>query len=242
MDKMEKIDYRLPMHIQLKEIIKRKIMEEEYKLGEQIPSEREMAMMYGLNRMTVKNAINGLVEEGFLKRVHGSGTYVIKTGITRDLETLTGLSATIKDKGLTPSSKVVIQDVIVGFKEMNKKLELDESAKIFRLLRLRLGDGQPIALEDTYVPYELLADIEKQNFEILSLYDFMQQNGVNVKESLQYLTLEKINERESKYLRVAPDTPVFAFTYISKDESGRIVEYTKSYTLGDNTTFEVRLR
>lgn len=242
MEKRRTIDYRLPLHIQLKEMIRTKIQEEEYKLGEQIPSEREMAMIYGLNRMTVKNAINGLVEEGYLKRVQGSGTYVIKTGIMRDLETLTGLSATIKDKGMNPSSKVIVNQVIIGYPEMNKQLQLDENAKIFRLLRLRLGDGQPIALEDTYVPYDLFPEIDQQNFEILSLMDFMQQNGVTVIESQQYLTIEKVNERESKYLNVAPDTPVFAFTYISRDESDRIVEYTKSYTLGDNTKFEVKLR
>ncbi|UUZ78702.1 GntR family transcriptional regulator [Paenibacillus sp. P26] len=240
---MEKMDYRLPIHIQLKQMILQKIEDEEYKLGDKIPSEREMAQLYGVNRMTVKHAVNRLVEEGYLKRVQGKGTFVVRTRMLRDLETLTGLSATIQDKGLVPSSKVIQSGVVEAFAEMNRRLGLGEEAGLFRLLRLRLGSGIPLALEDTYVPYELFADdIEKQDFEVLSLFEYMEQKGIVVKESVQSLTIEKINDREAKYLGIPPQHPVFAFTYTSRDQHGRLVEYTKSYTLGDSTNFEVTLR
>lgn len=231
---------KMPKYVLLMERIKQKIEDGEYKPGDKIPSEREMAAKYSINRMAVKSAINKLQEDGYLKSIHGKGTFVVKM-MNRNLETLTGLSASIKGKGLTPSSRVIVQGIVEGFTEMNEQLNLDSDAKLYRLLRLRLGNDIPIALEDAYIPLDLFPDIEEHNFEMVSLFEYMEHKGITITDSPQFLTIEKLNEREAKYLEVAPGTSVFAFIYIHKDLNGRVVEYTKSYTLGDNTSFEVRL-
>jgi GntR family transcriptional regulator len=230
----------IPKYVLLMERIKQKIEDGDYKPGDKIPSEREMAAQYSINRMAVKNAINKLQEEGYLKSIHGKGTFVVKT-MKRNLETLTGLSASIKGKGFTPSSKIITQGIVEGFSEMNERLKLGKGDKLYRLLRLRLANHIPIALEDAYIPFELFPDIEEHNFEIVSLFEYMEHKGITLTDSPQYLTIEKLNEREAKYLEVPAGTSVFAFIYIHKDINGRVVEYTKSYTLGDNTHFEVRL-
>src|SRR5690348_4362839 len=99
------MNYQMPMHIQLKKILREKIDDGEYQPGDQIPSERELARLYGLNRMTVRHAITQLVKEGLLKRVQGKGTLVLQPRVTRDLIELKGFSQTMKDRGITPSSK-----------------------------------------------------------------------------------------------------------------------------------------
>ena len=68
------MDYRMPLYIQLQDIITKKIEEQVFLPGEKIPSERELAETYGVNRMTAKRAVNQLVEKGYLYRVQGSGT------------------------------------------------------------------------------------------------------------------------------------------------------------------------
>lgn len=77
---MENIDYRMPLYIQLQDVLIKRIEEGEFLPGEMIPSERKMAEQYGINRMTVKNAVNSLVERGYLFRVQGRGTFVVKIG------------------------------------------------------------------------------------------------------------------------------------------------------------------
>lgn len=237
----EKMEEASANYIYLMKRIKQKIDDGDYNPGDKILSEREMSAKYGINRMAVKNAIAKLVEEGYLKTIHGKGTFVVKT-MKRNLETLTGLSASIKGGGLVPSSKIIIQGVVSGFTEMNSKLELGNEDRLYRILRLRLANGIPIALEDTYIPFDLFPDIEEHNFEIVSLFEYMEHKGITITDSPQSLTIEKLNDRESKYLGVEPNTAVFAFLYVHKDINGRIVEYTKSYTLGENTRFEVRLK
>lgn len=235
------MDYRIPIHLQLSEVIREKIEEGEYKPGDMIPSEREMAATYGINRATVKTAINSLVKEGLLKRVQGKGTFVLikEKG---NLGALTGLSSAMKGRGIEPSSKIILKEVIEDYKKINNLLNLKPDKKVFRMLRLRYGNDEPSALEDTYVPYDLFKDIDNTNFEVVSLYEYMETQNVRIKKSSQNLTLAKANKREAKLLKIPPDTPIFLFEYLSRDDTGRIVEYTKSYTRGDKIVYDVLLK
>lgn len=232
----------MPIHIQLREIIREKIEDGEYKQGDMIPSEREMAKTYGINRMTVKNAIDGLVREGLLFKVQGKGTYVLNRKVKKDLQVLTGLSASMKEKGIKPASKVMVKEVLDDYEEVNKKLNLPINKEVFRLLRLRLGNDEPSALEDTYIPYERFKDILEVNFEMISLYDYFESKGVKIDKSYETLTIVKANHREAKLLSIPVDTSIFLFEYLTYDDKGNIVEYTKSYTRGDKVIYEVLLK
>ena len=107
------MDYRMPIYIQLQDIIIKKIEEKKYLPGEAIPSERKMAEMYGVNRMTVKRVVSKLVEEGYLERKPGSGTYVAN----RDNKKIdfnyangaknSGITAVLRNQGTTISNKVL---------------------------------------------------------------------------------------------------------------------------------------
>ena len=72
------MNYQIPLYIQLKNLIIQRIKDGEYLPGEKIPSEREMSSLYHINRMTVKHAINALIDEGYLFRVKNNGTFVTK--------------------------------------------------------------------------------------------------------------------------------------------------------------------
>ena len=112
------MDYRMPLYMQLKEIIMKRIEDGEYLPGEKIPSEREMADTYGVNRMTVKNAINSLVEANILYRIHGKGTFVAQkktqkvTFYDNLSESSRGLGAVIKDSGIPLMNQILEKGVI----------------------------------------------------------------------------------------------------------------------------------
>lgn len=228
-----------PAHIQLREIIRQKIEEGEYKTGEAIPSERKMTELYGVNRMIVKSAINSLAKEGLLYKMHGKGTFVIRNKAISNLEKLTGLGASLKGIGIQPSSKLILKESFDDNKYINSKLNIDPGKEVYRLLRLRLGNNEPLALEDTYLPMELFPDINSINFEEISLYEYMETKNIKIDNSYQTLTLAKANEKEAKLLHIPRDTEIFLFEYLSRDKAGRVVEYTKSYTRGDKITYEV---
>ncbi|MEG2287796.1 MAG: GntR family transcriptional regulator, partial [Ruthenibacterium sp.] len=104
---MNEISYQSPIYLQVREIVRTKIEEGEYAPGMAIPSENDLADLYGINRLTVRNAIDALVNEGLLKRVAGKGVYVVGNKMERDLENLGGFSQTMRQKNMHPSTKIV---------------------------------------------------------------------------------------------------------------------------------------
>ncbi len=237
----QKLKHRTPLHLQLKEIILNKIEAGTYKPGELIPSERELADHYVLNRMTVRGAIGALVAEGFLKRVQGKGTFVIKQKIFRDLNFLQGFSRTMKVRGITPTSKVLATHIIDNSRTLQEKLNLTPEQSVFRISRLRFGDDLPIALEDTYVPYQLIPDIKSIDFNVFSLYEAYVHCGIQLKEATQTLTVVKVNNPIARMLKISEQSSVFLFECVSYDGNDQIVEFTKSYTRGDNCCFYTEL-
>src|SRR5258708_39864193 len=97
----------LPRYYQLKEIIRERIRSGEWKPGELIPSERELSEQYKISRMTARQAITELVNEGMFYREQGKGTFVSRHKITQQLIRLTGFTEDIKTRGQRPGTKVL---------------------------------------------------------------------------------------------------------------------------------------
>lgn len=171
----------IPLYIQLKKSIKDQIINGSIKLGDKIPTERELCNLYGVSRITVRQAINNLEQEGFLYRKQGKGTYVTypRTGfqqqlsVTRNLSvrTIKVLSEEIMEIGHKPSSKVISTNTETANEKVAGKLLLPPfNRKIHKILRVRLADNEPIILEKTYISFHLCPIIGKEELENGSLY------------------------------------------------------------------------
>src|SRR5579884_2027130 len=137
----------LPRYYQLKEIMREKIRSGEWKPGDLIPSERELGETYGISRMTARQAITELVNEGVFYREQGKGTFVTRNKITQQLMTLTGFTEDISARGQHPSTKVLSAGMDVADAETAERLRIQPNDPIFCLQRLRLADGEPLARE-----------------------------------------------------------------------------------------------
>ncbi|MFL0250529.1 GntR family transcriptional regulator [Clostridium neuense] len=228
---------KIPMNIQLKDLIKEKIETGIYKYGELIPSERELAATYGLNRMTVRNAISKLVDEGLLKKVRGKGTFVTNPKIQNDLYRIQGFGKMLLDKGIIPSTKVLYTKKRKAGYKYSKIFNIKESDYIYRIIRLRLGNNEPISIEDTFVPYGIIKNIEKSNFEVYSLYDLFLANNTYLAKGYETLTLVNIDRSIAKLLNLPLDSAVFLNTITVINNNDKVVEYTKSYISGEKCSF-----
>lgn len=229
------MDYRMPLYIQLQDIIIKKIEEKKYLPGEAIPSERKMAEAYGVNRMTVKRAVEKLVEEGYLVRRPGSGTFVAK----RDNKKIdfdyaleannVGISAMLREIGVDLTNKVLGCGHVDRNSFLNYQLGLEKKEPVWGLHRVRLGDGEPFALECTYVPEAYFEDIGHFDFAKVSLYDYMDAKGHLPVHFTQKLIVCNADERIAELLRMKKGTAIFLIEYQGADKDYTIVEYTKSY-------------
>src|SRR5713101_906477 len=112
----------LPRYYQLKEIIRERIHSGEWKPGELIPSERELSEQYKISRMTARQAITELVNEGLFYREQGKGTFVSRHKITQQLLRLTGFTEDIRARGQRPATSVLSAQMCPASEEIAERL------------------------------------------------------------------------------------------------------------------------
>lgn len=197
-----------------------------YSFGETIPSERELATRYEINRASVKTAIDTLVYEGYLYKIRGSGTYVIKNDNKNLQIKFKGLSDLLEQEGIHPSSRIIASEVKQAGYHVGKLLQIKESEMVFHLLRLRSGDNIPISLENTYIPYSLVKNIENYNFQLFSLYSILAAHNYQIDQIFQTISNTKVRNNEASLLDVDEGTSGISLCISAKTTTGLIVEYT----------------
>lgn len=238
------MNYQIPLYIQLKNLIIQRIKDGEYLPGEKIPSEREMSSLYNINRMTVKHAINTLIDEGYLFRIKNNGTFVTKK-ITNKILYLNdhstgksiGLGAFINKHGLTLKNTILEEGIIENQTYIEKKLNLQHGEPIYALHRLRKIDNESIALEYCYLPFKFFDDIQGHDFSKASLYDYMKQKDHFPITFEQKLTIQKAFHPITKIMNISSESYIYNLEYIGHDSSGDVVEFTTSYMPCDKAEY-----
>ncbi|MBP8838754.1 MAG: GntR family transcriptional regulator, partial [Dermatophilaceae bacterium] len=171
----------VPKHRQLRDVLARLAVP-----GEAIPSERDLTATYGVSRATVRKAIDTLVYEGLLQRTHGLGTFAIRPRLGTQLH-LASFTQDMHRRGMVPSTRLVSIRREVPPDPIARALGLGPLDRAWSLRRLRLADGQAIALEDAWYPVSLLPDLDHHDLES-SLYAlFQNQYGLTIDGAEQTL-------------------------------------------------------
>lgn len=230
---------------QIRELIIQRIESHEYLPGEMIPSERELAGLYGVSRPVIRTAIDELVHQRYLIRIQGKGTFIRKPdhnkvalGVLNEAKNAS-FTSLVRNFGIEISNKLLGTGLISGRKFFAKKLNLSLEDQIYGIHRLRLGNREPLALEYTYVPLCYFPDIDTYNFEQISLYDYMDSKGhlpVNFQETMMMI---EAGDKLRGYLQLLEDERIVNYIeIIGYDKNGTLVEYTESFSRPDK--LEVR--
>ena len=227
---------------QLMESIKKKIVSGELSIGDKIESERLMSEKYGINRMTVRNAIKHLEKEGILESIRGSGTYVKsmpQIESTIDLGKDTGslsLSAQIRQKGMKSSRVLISMDRVVPVEGV--KDAFPNETAVYEIIRMSLINDKPYAIQKVYIPCSVFSDAERFDFETGSLYDYMGDLGHRPDFVISYLRIEKVPSEYAEIMNESSNKNFFCFEYYGFDKDHKLVEYTYSYHHPKYTTFK----
>jgi len=227
-----------PMYIQLREILRSRIDDGEFVPGSAIPSESELAQMYGLHRLTVRSAITALVNEGLLKPVQGKGVYVVGKKLERDLVKLTGFRQTIRERDLLPETRVMIKTKRQAGLKYAQLLEIAPEDPVYYIRRLCLADQEPVSIEDIYVPCALL-DLDVVDLNVFSLFDIYKFNHIQLTSAWQTLSVTNLDPKDARFLQIKPETKVLMFECVSRDEQNRVIEFSRSFTRSDKASFTV---
>jgi len=237
-------DSRLPRYAQLRDALASRIADQEWGPGAKIPSEQVLAGFYGVSIHTLRKGIELLVTEGLLERKQGSGTYVRQPSFDGLLFRWFNFEDTSAETRTVPQSILYRRSVVDAPDIAADKLRISRGTKVVQLLRLRLWTGEPVVMEELYLPYPKYKPIlTMEDYEIGPLLYpvYAQQFGDVVAAVEDELTLGKADVLEAGLLQIAVGEPVVIVDRTSLSALGRPIEWRRAYGRGDRFRYRVRL-
>ena len=202
-------------------------------VGGALPSERQLSVDLGVSRLTVRAALDELVREGYLVRRRGSGTFVREPKIAQEL-TMTSFSEEMRRRGMTPGSRTLSLTTTTAGAYLGRSLHVSPSERVVVAKRLRLADGESMAIETLHVPESLVPGLTPKDLEQGSFYELLADRyGITIVGGMQTIEPTVTNEEESSALDVPLHSPAFQFERTTRSESGEIVEFVRSIYRGD---------
>lgn len=238
-DHTNTVDYRSPVYLQMRELIRSRIAEGVYQPGGSIPSENELAAEFEINRLTVRSAVDILVKEGLLKRVQGKGVYVTGGKIEQDVGELKGFTSTLQESRRKSGKKILARKVRPAGVKYASIFGIDPGDPVYYIRRLCSADGEPVSLEEIYIPQAAAPRLDGVDLSVFSLREAFQLLNVELKSGFQTLDITRIGTQEAQILDTEDNRNVFLVRYTSTNSRDQVVEYGKCYIRGDKFSFKV---
>lgn len=229
----------VPLYFQLSQELERAIREGDVKPGEHIETEVDLANRLGLSRPTVRQAIQDLVNKGLLVRRRGVGTQVVHSQIRRSVE-LTSLFDDLREAKRKPTTTVLSISTKPADAKLAGELRIREGEKVLHIRRLRLVEGEPLAIMRNWIPASLLST-SKEELEETGLYEVMRRQGLNVRVANQRIGAAVAGAADARLLEVKPGAPLLVMERIAFDDTGRVIESSSHKYRADSYSFETTL-
>jgi len=227
-------------HVELREKLQTKFSK--LQPHSQIPSARQLATKYGVSTMTVRQALASLQTDGLIYTIPGSGTYVSGEKLSKRL-VFVSFSEEVREKGMTPASKILkAEKVVVTNKQLAEVLQIPVGDSAYRIKRVRLADGVPLAIEDTHVPCENapgLLDQDLKNSLYAIFKDVYERPVVRADSAVSPMLLDK---EQAAIMKAPLNTPSLMFTLTAFDMRGRTMEHCSSIKRGDKYDFKFSIQ
>lgn len=223
-----------PLYFQIQSHLLKMIKSGELRAGDPVPSEEELARVYGVSRMTTRQALQSLKNQGYAAGQKGRGTFVTQPKVEKDIAHLAGFTAEMRSLGMRASSRILEAASAEAEDEVAAQLEIAPGAPIFRLVRLRFADGTPMAIEEGSLSRDRFPGIEAIDFRTASLYQTLRERyGATINSADEVLEARAANRREAELLEIPPRSSLLVISRILRDAAGKPIEAARSLYRGD---------
>lgn len=241
MNYIDKTSY-IPYYVQIKHILLERIRNGAYPENSAMPAESTLANEFSVTRMTVRKALDELKREGLIKSERGKPSTVSGNKIEQSLQRFYRFGKEIGDTGVAAQSRVIKRGKAVPPDEILQIFGDTKGREYYEIIRLRFYKDMPVSLEYLYLPCEDAPGIIDESIERVSIIDMLvKKYGIRIDNATEYLYPRIADAYESELLEIPVHSPVFQTERITREVSGRIIEFRRSTIRGDKVKFSTEL-
>lgn len=225
------------LYIQLTRIFLEEIRSGKWQLDQRIPSEEELCKKYDVSKITVRQAVNNLVSDGCVMKLQGKGTFVVSVLPVVGLAMKTQLTEEMFGKEVKFEKKVLFKGVKEPSPEIRSYLRTTD--KIYHFLCRRMVNGNPAYLDESFIPYQMLPEIEELDIIHNSLYSVLQDKAVKkIFRVVQTIEIMQAGGYPAQYLDLDEGVPVLAVHRLLFSSDNTPVGYTRFLGRSDRYKFQ----
>lgn len=232
----------IPRHTQISQWLRSEIEKGRFKPEEKLPSENELAKKFDVSRVTIRRALQSLENDALIYRCQGLGSFVSDERTTHNLIRLTDFNEDMAKAGLEASSKVIVFEPVETPAWLSDILNIDEGRKVIRIDRLRLGNGEPIAFDSTWLPALYGQLLDKDALKETTIYKQLEEDyDIPIVRGCYRMSAELAEKELARHLDVPEKSALFLIDRISYTIGEKPVYYQKRYYRNDRVMYEMTL-
>jgi GntR family transcriptional regulator len=229
------------LHVRLKDGILAGIASGDYEPHAQLPSQRALCKQFSMSHMTVRRAINELVQEGIIYAIPGKGIFVSPPSPMVEYDSLQGFAAQLARFGMAPTTSILDAEIMPASTLMGQTLKLPANTPLVYLRRLRLADGRPHAINISYLPHHLCPGLLEEFRLSDSLFETLRYvYGLKLAGSITVVSGTLADEEMAALLELTRPAPLLVREQITYLDSGEPIEFSRTLTHGESNHLQFK--
>ena len=234
---------KVPLYYQLYEILQEQIKNGVWQPEEMLPTEFDLVERYDLSRATVRQAFELLVNQGWVYRRQGQGTFVSRPAFEQNINRIVSFWEDMHQRGLKPGTRILSSEIIQATDEVIENLQVEPNEELASLVRLRMADDEPLSVEHSLLVHRYCRGILDQDYENSSLRQMLvDQYNIRIVTAKQKIRAVSATEYIADLLNVDVNAPLLYIERVSFTDQGIPVEFLRIHLRGDRYTFHTELR
>jgi len=232
-----------PLYAQLKESIVKALDEGLLVPGDKLPTEEELCEHFGVSRPVIRQAYSELISDGIITRIKGKGSFIREKEIqSHFFQELSTFEDDMRRVGLTPSTTLLLKELISGDTKFHTILDLPFQQEIIHLRFLYKGNGIPMALVDSYLPHDLYPKLLEKESESKALYHIIETNyNRYIAQARRSVNAVIVSDADALILNIAKGAAIHEVKTIATDLEDQILEYSCAEYPGDRNAFDIMI-
>jgi len=236
---------QIPLYYQLETSLRERLLSGELAEGDLFPTEQAIGQQYGVSRMTVRQALSSLVNDGLITRYPGRGTFVTRKEPEKAVLKSVGAleDAILRGFGYAYDTKLNQFGAVRLRKAIAEKLQVEQGTEALKIERIRLFEGEPIAFISNFIPMDIGRQLTREDVLNRPVLKTLEERlGINLDKADQIIEAILADTLVAKHLKVRVGSPILQMTRITYEKSGRPVNYALVLFRADKYAFQVRLK